>query len=337
MANICRFFRTAPQTILVIVAWAAGFCSIQAAAETPGASAPPGFRTILEKQERATFQSIADYLTTHPEAEDAPQAARWLLKTARTNGFEADAIPIAELLLKKTLNPEDRSAAQQVLCLGWAKTGKIPEALGLFDSLLKGVRFQAGAATLDFAQTLAMQARVANDFAASREIYERTAAAFPLSPGIGELAEGKIARHELVGKPAPRIGANDLDGKRVDWDEFAGKVVLVDFWATNCPPCLAEFPLLREVYAEFHDKGFEILGISFDDSPQTVEFFAKEAPLPWRMVMNDSPEGQISKRFNASTIPALYFVDRKGQVVQFDVRGPELRTVVRKLVEAKAD
>jgi thiol-disulfide isomerase/thioredoxin len=110
-------------------------------------------------------------------------------------------------------------------------------------------------------------------------------------------------------------------------------VVLVDFWATNCAPCLAEFPNLKQLYKDLHEKGLEIVGVSFDDGPDTVQAFVARAKLPWRMVMNESAEGQIATRYNTRTIPALFLIDRKGSVAQVDVRGNDLRTVIEKLLE----
>jgi thiol-disulfide isomerase/thioredoxin len=110
-------------------------------------------------------------------------------------------------------------------------------------------------------------------------------------------------------------------------------VVLVDFWATNCAPCLAEFPNFQQLDKEHHEKGLEIVGVSFDDGPETVQAYLSRAKLPWRVVMNESPEGLISQRFKTRTIPALFVVDRKGQISQVDVRGIDLRVVVEKLLK----
>ena len=74
------------------------------------------------------------------------------------------------------------------------------------------------------------------------------------------------------------------------------------------------------------------MGVSFDDSPETVQAFVPRAKLPWRMVMNDTPEGTVAERYKTRTIPALFLIDRKGIVVQVDVRGSDLRAVVEKLL-----
>jgi len=300
-----------------------------AADDTPAT----GFRALLDKHQREALRSVADYVAMNPEADDAEQASIWMFETALAQGLEAEVVSPAEQFLKRRgLDQASISLAQQALCLGLARSGKRGEALAVFDSYLKGVRFQSPFRTLELASSLAAQARIAGDLAGSREIYERVPAAYPLNAQINEIIEGRIARQELIGQPAPRIVAGDLEGKRVDIADYGGKVVLVDFWATNCAPCLAEFPNLKQLYKTYHEKGFEIVGVSFDDGPETVQAFVPRAKLPWRMVMNETPEGTVSERYKTRTIPALFLVDRKGNVAQVDVRGNDLRTVVERLL-----
>ena len=111
-------------------------------------------------------------------------------------------------------------------------------------------------------------------------------------------------------------------------------MVLVDFWATNCPPCLAEFPNLKQLYREYHDQGFDIVGISLDETAEIVDAFRTRNQLPWRMAMNAAPEGPVGPRFKVVTIPSLYLVDRKGNVAQLDVKGNDLRKTVARLLAA---
>ena len=295
---------------------------------------PVGFRALLDKHQRESLRSIADYVAKNPDADDVEQASVWMFETAVAQGLEAEVLASAEQFLKRRgLDQPSVSLAQQALCLGLARTGKQAEAVAVFDTYLKGLRFQLPFRALDLAGSLSAQARIAGDLAASREIYERVAGAFPLNPQIGEIVEGRIARQELIGQPAPRIGANDMEGKRIELADYAGKLVLVDFWATNCAPCLAEFPNLKQLYKDLHEKGLEIVGISFDDSPDTVLAYTSRAKLPWRMTMNDSPEGSIAARFKTKTIPALFLVDRRGNVAQVDVRGNDLRAVIERLLQ----
>ncbi len=303
-------------------------------APASGTASAAGFRALLDRHQRDALRSISDYIAKNPEADDAEQASLWMFETALAQGLEAEVVGPAEQFLKRRgLDQPSISLAQQALAVGLARTGKRAEAVAVFDSFLRGARFQSPFRALDLASALAAQARIAGDLAGSREIYERVSAAFSLNAQIGEIIEGRIARQDLIGQPAPGIAANDMEGKRVEIGDLAGKVVLVDFWATNCAPCLAEFPNLKQLYKEFHEKGLEIIGVSFDDSPDTVQAFVPRAKLPWRMVMNESPEGQISQRYKTRTIPALFLIDRKGTIAQVDIRGTDLRPVVEKLLE----
>ena len=69
----------------------------------------------------------------------------------------------------------------------------------------------------------------------------------------------------MIGKPAPEIEGKDVDGKPIRLADLKGKVVLVEFWATWCPPCVASFPTLRHLTRDYKDRGFAILGVNLDD------------------------------------------------------------------------
>ena len=85
--------------------------------------------------------------------------------------------------------------------------------------------------------------------------------------------------------PAPALTLPDLTGKPVSLSDYKGKVVLVDFWATWCDPCLAEMPDLKEVHEKYKDRGFAILGVSVDeDGPEAVAAFARENSVPYQLL-----------------------------------------------------
>jgi thiol-disulfide isomerase/thioredoxin len=304
----------------------------------PLRAAPPpaaGFQTLVEKHQKETMQAVQKYLAENPDADDADQASLWLLESASQWGHESEVVSEAEaFLLRRDLDPASMALAQQVLAVGLARSGKLGEAATVYKAYLRGARFQSPFRALDFAAALTAQARIAGDLATSRNLYERLAATFPLHQQVGEIVEARLARQELIGQPTPPLSARDLEGRRLAADEFRGKVLLVDFWATNCGPCLAEFPNLKQLYRKYNRQGFEIVGVSFDESPRIVEAFRERARLPWRMVMNQSPEGTLSRAYRTETIPALFLVDRKGNIAEVDVRGHDLRRVVEKLVQA---
>jgi thiol-disulfide isomerase/thioredoxin len=137
----------------------------------------------------------------------------------------------------------------------------------------------------------------------------------------------------LVGQPI-EISGLTLSGDQLDWQAYRGKVVLIDFWATWCPPCREEIPNIAANYQEFHDKGFEVVAISVDkDLKELATFVADEAPA-WTVVADNHPKNKSSMaaKFGISGIPAFVLVDAEGKVAAVHCRGQRLRTEIAKLL-----
>ena len=114
-----------------------------------------------------------------------------------------------------------------------------------------------------------------------------------------------------------------------------GRVLLIDFWATNCPPCLAEFPKLKQLYADYHQKGFDVIGISLDESRDSVDAFQARAQLPWRLVADAEQVRQAREKYRVRTIPSLFVVGRDGRIAQVDLNGNDLRQAVERCLKEK--
>ena len=97
--------------------------------------------------------------------------------------------------------------------------------------------------------------------------------------------QDRMARLNWLGKPAPAIVATDVDGKPVSLAELKGRVVLVDFWATWCPPCVASIPALSELARKYHDRGFVILGVNVDAMHEDVQEMKKALPAVRRFLV----------------------------------------------------
>ena len=297
------------------------------------AFAQDGYRKIVAEKQRELAREIGAYLETNPQAKDADAAGEWLIKYALQAGQEAEVIGALETFLKREgLDATVLVQGQQALCLGLAKSNRVAEALDVFDQHLRTVRPTAAARSLEFAHQLSTQARLAGDFDSSKSVYARLSDAFPFSPVVSEIAQTRMGKLELAKKPAPPLAGQDVSGKDFDLASLSGKVVIVDFWATNCPPCLEEMPKMKALYRDFKDQGLEILGISLDERPSLVDEYVEQTGLPWRMALNRQPNGTLTEAYKVITIPSLFVVDQKGNIAQVDVYGDNLRSVVEKLL-----
>ena len=112
-----------------------------------------------------------------------------------------------------------------------------------------------------------------------------------------------------VGGPFPALDGFSLEGKLPD---TKGKVVIVDFWASWCGPCVKSLPAFKELHEKYADKGLVIIAVSLDDTKEAMDSFLKKTPVPFA-VMRDAEE-KLQKRLDISGIPLTYILDRQGVV-----------------------
>lgn len=146
--------------------------------------------------------------------------------------------------------------------------------------------------------------------------------------------DGVLRRLDLPGNPIEITGTL-LDGTPFDQASLDGQVVLVDFWATWCGPCIAELPNVLEQYEKYHARGFEVIGISLDEDKKALVDFVSERKIPWPILFEQS-EGSgwnhpMATKYGISGIPTVILVGRDGRVVSLDVRGEKLGQALDKL------
>ncbi len=144
------------------------------------------------------------------------------------------------------------------------------------------------------------------------------------SPAPEELkvkARGLVWNMEAAGKDLPLV-FSAVDGREVDVAKLKGKVVLVDFWATWCGPCVAEMPNVKMAYEKLHDKGFEVVGISYDTDKGKLLRFLETNGIQWPQYFEGkSWENRYALQFGIYSIPTMWLLDKKGKLRDMDARG----------------
>jgi len=112
---------------------------------------------------------------------------------------------------------------------------------------------------------------------------------------------------------APGFTLKNLNGEEVKLEDFKGKVVFLNFWATWCPPCRLEMPSMEKLYTEFKDKDFAMLAIDLQETTKKVRAFKQELKLSFPILMD--PDGAIGSNYGIMSLPTTYLVDREGYLV----------------------
>jgi len=138
-------------------------------------------------------------------------------------------------------------------------------------------------------------------------------------------------RHFGVGKPAPEIEGEDLEGRKMKLSDYRGKVVVLSFWGTWCGPCMAMVPDERKLVQQMTGKHFALIGVNSDHDETKLKKALEKERITWPS-FNDGPQGRISKAWNVKSWPTVYVLDDKGTIRYRDVRGQALFDAVEELI-----
>ena len=261
-------------------------------------------RAIFEKFESQKAEALAAYLAATPDAADAADAEAMLVDAY----LEMDQAEKAAPILQKRYDGMAKGA-----------DANLQELIGGVIQPLFAAYTKAG--QKDKAKAFIEQAK--EDLKSN-----------PQGPQIMQFLDGMTSQ---LAMPSPGdtmdIAFTAMDGTEVDLSKMTDKVVLVDFWATWCGPCVGELPNVISAYEKYHDKGFEIIGISLDQDKGALEGFVKQRKMTWPQYFDGKGwENDLAKEFGIRGIPATFLIGKDGKIVVTDLRGDMLEQQLGKLL-----
>jgi peroxiredoxin len=134
----------------------------------------------------------------------------------------------------------------------------------------------------------------------------------------------------LQDHPAPDFRLTTLEGDELALSDLRGQVVLVNFWATWCPPCRAEMPAIQSAYEQYDEQGFTVLAVNMREQPQQVQQFMQQYELTFPALLDST--GSVGGQYRANVLPSSFFVDRQG-IIRSVYRGPVSHGIITGVVE----
>lgn len=167
------------------------------------------------------------------------------------------------------------------------------------------------------------------------------ASAFAFAPPLGakpvESLEPLRYDARLKKGAAPiAFTATDTSGKPLSLAQFKGRVVLLDFWATWCGPCVGEVPNIVAAHQKYRAKGFEVVGVSLDQDRKALDAFVKQYKMPWRQVFDGQGwKSRVPGLYGVRSIPFALLIGRDGKIAAMDVRGAALEPAIKAALAKK--
>jgi thiol-disulfide isomerase/thioredoxin len=306
-----------------------------AIAAAPATQAHASLKALQDDFRARKFAALDTYTSKNPKADDVAEALTEAVSLAQELGRPDDVLRLADFFLASHAQSEGAFGIRLARAGAFREKGDVASAQKEYEALLQGdgdLRAQVDALT----QLADMLVAAGKKEAGIKALADFGAAKASVR-GLQQHLDGIAKNYEVIGSDPKPITQNDHTGTPIDLAAYKGKVLLVDFWATWCGPCMVELPNVIATYDKYHAQGFEILGVSLDQDKAAFEKCIAEKKMSWRHHFDGKGwQNEVAQLYGVQSIPATYLIGPDGKVVAVGLRGESLGKEVARLLGKSA-
>jgi thiol-disulfide isomerase/thioredoxin len=320
-----------------------------AAAPAPApveAASSGGLKDVEKAMTQKRYEAVLAYAKANPKAADDEEAWKTSIDLAKELEHWGPLVEHADAFLAAFPKSGDVLEVKLARASALGSLEKNDEAKAAFEAALKDVKpgEEGAGATTVFSgyQSYSTFLLETGDVPAAKKALDDVAALFKddprNGPAVRQIVEQQMKPMNLIGSEPPAITdtLKDMDGKEIKYEDYRGKVLLLDFWATWCHFCVEEMPNVVAAYKKWHDKGFEIVGVCHDQAgaDKEVKAFMQKSGMTWRQYYDgQAGDNKLASLYEVNGIPATFLVGKDGKIVRVNLRGQALERALAKLLK----